>query len=217
MVLYSVSLPMPSPVETKISRLITSPGANSQSSTLYSGVSWLMITSFPSIKCFLVLWERTPWTGLQSNYSHAVAIFYVTVWLRAPTLIVLTAALKAALAARTASAYLPDDFPPTTIVWAAWAANPSIWAPNSILTKSSFLSLTESSEHGDICPIISFTLKQVGNAIPLSNFFDFLLLKTFYNSSTMKLSMSPQIVAISASATAALIALSSAAIEKNKV
>jgi hypothetical protein len=61
------------------------------------------------------------------------------------------------------------------------------------------------------------TLKQVGNAIPLSNFFDFLLLKTFCNSSTIKLSMSPQIVEISASATVALIALSRAAIKKVKV
>lgn len=96
MVLASASFPMPSPVVPKTSREITSPAANSQSSTLCSGVSTLIITSFPSIKCFLVLWERTPWTALiPSNSSKALAILAVTSWLVDPTLIVLVAAMKA--------------------------------------------------------------------------------------------------------------------------
>ena len=94
MVLDSDSFPIPSPVVAKTSRLITSPGANSQSSTLYSGVSLLMITSFPSIKCFLSLWERTPWTGSTPYSAQTLAIFAVTSWLEDPTLILLVAARK---------------------------------------------------------------------------------------------------------------------------
>lgn len=52
---------------------------------------------------------------------------------------------------------------------------------------------------------------QHGNAIPLSNFFDFLLLNTFYNSSSMKLSIVPQIVETSAPSTEREIAFSRAA------
>jgi hypothetical protein len=64
---------------------------------------------------------------------------------------------------------------------------------------------------GEKCPQISFTEMQHGNAIPLSNFLDFLLLKTFYNSSSMKLSTVPQIVDTSAPSTASAIAFSRAA------
>jgi len=52
---------------------------------------------------------------------------------------------------------------------------------------------------------------QHGNAIPLSNFFDFLLLNTFYNSSSMKLSIVPQIVETSAPSTEREVAFSRAA------
>jgi len=62
--------------------------------------------------------------------------------------------------------------------------------------------------------MISLILRQVGNAIPLSNFFDFLLLKTFKSSSVIKLSIVPQIVLTSASTTARRIAFSRAAISK---
>ena len=95
MVLASASFPMPSPVVPKTSREITSPAANSQSSTLYSGVSTLIITSFPSIKCFLVLWERTPWTGSTPYASQTLAMLAVTSWFVDPTLMVLVAAMKA--------------------------------------------------------------------------------------------------------------------------
>jgi hypothetical protein len=68
-----------------------------------------------------------------------------------------------------------------------------------------------SSGVGEKCPQISFTEIQHGNAIPLSNFFDFLLLNTYYNSSSIKLSMVPQIVETSAPSTHNAIAFSSAA------
>jgi hypothetical protein len=64
---------------------------------------------------------------------------------------------------------------------------------------------------GEKCPQISLTEMQHGNAIPLSNFFDFLLLNTFYNSSSMKLSIVPQIVETSAPSTESSIAFSRAA------
>jgi len=77
-VLASISFPIPSPVETNTSSPIMSPGANSQSSTLYSGVSLLMIASFPSIRCFFILWERTPWRGCTSYCSQTSWIALVT-------------------------------------------------------------------------------------------------------------------------------------------
>jgi len=52
---------------------------------------------------------------------------------------------------------------------------------------------------------------QQGKAIPLSSFFDFLLLKTLSNSSSMNLSISPQTVEISAPSTQRPIALVRAA------
>jgi len=52
-------------------------------------------------------------------------MFLETSVFKAPTLMVLQAALKAACAARTTSAYLPSALPPTTTVCAAWEANPS--------------------------------------------------------------------------------------------
>lgn len=75
--------------------------------------------SFPSIRCFFVLWESTPSTGFTLKSSHTAAILAVTSWLVPPTLIVLVAALKALYAAKTTSACLSFDFPPITIVWAA--------------------------------------------------------------------------------------------------
>jgi len=59
--------------------------------------------------------------------------------------------------------------------------------------------------------MISLTEMQHGNAIPLSSFFDFLLLKTLSNSASMKLSTVPQTVEISASATQSLMASARAA------
>jgi len=53
---------------------------------------------------------------------------------------------------------------------------------------------------------------QVGNPIPLSNFFDFLLLKTLSNSASMKSSTYPQTVDTSAPSTQRPMALSRAAI-----
>jgi len=61
--------------------------------------------------------------------------------------------------------------------------------------------------------MISLTEMQHGKAIPLSSFFDFLLLKTLSNSASMKLSTVPQMVEISASATQSLMASARAAIE----
>ena len=55
---------------------------------------------------------------------------------------------------------------------------------------------------------------QHGNPIPLSNFLDFLLLKTLSNSASMKESTSPQTVDTSAPATQRAMALSRAAIKK---
>jgi len=52
---------------------------------------------------------------------------------------------------------------------------------------------------------------QHGKPIPLSNFLDFLLLKTFNNSASMNVSTSPQIVDTSAPSTQREIALSRAA------
>jgi hypothetical protein len=54
---------------------------------------------------------------------------------------------------------------------------------------------------------------QVGKAIPLSSFLDFLLLKTLASSSTIKLSISPQTVETSAPATHLVMANSRAAIK----
>lgn len=147
--LISTSFGIPSPDETYTSRAKISPAANSQSSTLYSGVSLLIMLSFPSFKCFFILWERTPWTGFTSNSSQTSWILAVTSWLSPPTFKVLAAAWNAFHAAKTASAYLPLDFPPTTMVWAALAAYPSMCAPNSILQRSSFAILMESSGHGE--------------------------------------------------------------------
>lgn len=109
------------------------------------------------------------------------------------------------------SAYLPLIFPPTTIVWAQVAAYPSICAPKSILTTSSVFNFIVSSGVGEKCPHISLTEIQHGKAMPLSNFFDFLLLNTFNNSSSIKLSMVPQIDETSAPSTHNEIAFSSAA------
>jgi len=114
-------------------------------------------------------------------------------------------------AARTTSAAFPSAFPPTTTVWATEAANPSICAPRSIFTTSPFLSLIESSGQGEKCPATSFTDKQQGKAIPLSSFFDFLLLNVLCNSSSIKESIYPQIVPTSAPSIHAAIALSRAA------
>ena len=55
---------------------------------------------------------------------------------------------------------------------------------------------------------------QHGKPIPLSNFLDFLLLKTFNNSASMNVSTSPQTVDTSAPSTQREIALSRAAIKK---
>jgi hypothetical protein len=52
---------------------------------------------------------------------------------------------------------------------------------------------------------------QHGKPIPLSNFLDFLLLKTFNNSASMNVSTSPQTVDTSAPSTQREIALSRAA------
>jgi len=52
---------------------------------------------------------------------------------------------------------------------------------------------------------------QVGKAIPLSSFLDFLLLNTLVNSSSIKVSTVPQTVEISAPSTQSARALSSAA------
>ena len=114
-------------------------------------------------------------------------------------------------AARTTSAAFPSALPPTTTVWATLAANPSICAPRSIFTTSPFLSLIESSGQGEKCPATSFTDKQQGKAIPLSSFFDFLLLNVFCNSSSIKVSIYPQMVPTSAPSTQAAIALRRAA------
>jgi len=54
-------------------------------------------------------------------------------------------------------------------------------------------------------------LRHVGKPIPLSNFLDFLLLKTFNNSASMKASTSPQIAPTIAPSTQSEIALSRAA------
>lgn len=115
-------------------------------------------------------------------------------------------------AAKITSACLPLIFPPITIVCAQVAAYPSICAPKSILTTSSVFNYIVSSGVGEKWPQISFTEIQHGNAIPLSNFFDFLLLKTFCNSSSMKLSIVPQIDETSAPSTQSAIAFSSASI-----
>jgi hypothetical protein len=90
-----------------------------------------------------------------------------------------------------------------------------MWAPNSILTTYSFDNLHESSPlAGEKCPITSLTEMQHGNPIPLSNFLDFLLLKTFNNSASMNVSTSPQTVDTSAPSTQREMALSRAAIKK---
>jgi len=52
---------------------------------------------------------------------------------------------------------------------------------------------------------------QQGIAIPLSSFFDFLLLKTLSNSSSMNLSTSPHVAETSAPSTQRLMAFVSAA------
>jgi hypothetical protein len=56
---------------------------------------------------------------------------------------------------------------------------------------------------------------QQGNAIPLSNFLDFLLLNTFCNSSSMNKSIVPQTPEMSAPSMHKVMAFSSAAIYKN--
>ena len=68
-----------------------------------------------------------------------------------------------------------------------------------------------SSKIGEKWPQISFTEIQHGNAIPLSSFLDFLLLKTFNNSSSINVSIVPQTVETSAPSTQSAIAFSSAA------
>tara|TARA_B110000285_G_scaffold111936_1_gene127066 strand:+ start:316 stop:492 length:177 start_codon:yes stop_codon:yes gene_type:complete len=55
---------------------------------------------------------------------------------------------------------------------------------------------------------------QHGNPIPLSNFFDFLLLKVLSNSASMNASTSPQTVETSAPSTQRAIALARAAIKR---
>ena len=78
-----------------------------------------------------------------------------------------------------------------------------------------FYNLHESSPAaGEKCPITASIEMQHGKPIPLSNFLDFLLLKTFNNSASMNVSTSPQIVDTSAPSTQREIALSRAAIKK---
>lgn len=78
--------------------------------------------------------------------------------------------------------------------------------------------LKVSSADGEKCPITSLTEMQHGKPIPLSNFLDFLLLKTLSNSASMNVSTSPHTVATSAPSTQSPIALSRAAKkEKNMV
>jgi len=133
-----------------ISNPITSPGANSNSSTLFSGVSLLMITSLPSIICFLILCDNTPSNGLTPYSSQTFAITSVTSALVPAALIFLCAAYIAVYAATIASAFFPDTLPvPTTIVCAATTAYPSIWHPKSILAKSESYSIIESSYIGE--------------------------------------------------------------------
>ncbi len=144
--------------------------------------------SFPSFKCFLVLWDKTPWSASTPNSSHTAWILAVTIWFVFSGLIVLVAAWKAFHAALMTSAYLPFDFPPTTMVWPHSAGNPSMWAPNWILTKSSVFKVIESSWRGEKWPHISLTEMQHGKAIPLSSFLDFFPLKTFVSSSSTKAS-----------------------------
>ena len=67
---------------------------------------------------------------------------------------------------------------------------------------------------GEKCPITASIEMQNGKPIPLSNFLDFLLLKTFNNSASINVSTSPQIVDTSAPSTQREIALSRAAIKK---
>jgi hypothetical protein len=75
--------------------------------------------------------------------------------------------------------------------------------------------LTDSSPAaGEKCPITWLMEMQHGNPIPLSNFLDFLLLKTLSNSASMNVSTSPQTVDTSAPATQSEMALSRAAIKK---
>ena len=57
-------LVFPSPLLTNTSKAKTSLTWNSWSSTFCSNVYLLIITLFPSIKCFLRSWERTPSNGL---------------------------------------------------------------------------------------------------------------------------------------------------------
>jgi hypothetical protein len=57
-------LVFPSPLLTNKSKAKTSLTWNSWSSTFCSNVYLLIITLFPSIKCFLRSWERTPSNGL---------------------------------------------------------------------------------------------------------------------------------------------------------
>lgn len=79
-----------------------------------------MITSFPSIKCFFILCDNTPSTGLHPNSSHTYAITLVTSVLVAAALIIRCAAYIAVHAQTIASAFFPVTFPaPTMIVVAA--------------------------------------------------------------------------------------------------
>jgi len=63
--------------------------------------------------------------------------------------------------------------------------------------------------------MISFTEIQHGNEIPLSSFFDFLPANTFLSSSSIEVSIVPQMVDTSAPSTQSAIAFSRAAIKKN--
>lgn len=117
--------------------------------------------------------------------SETFLIVSVTWLLKFPGLIILKAAWTDLYAARITSALGPvttafaSDW--TTIVWAANAAKPSTWAPNSIFTRSPYLIATDSSSRGELCPHVSLTEIQVGKAIPLKSCF---LLKTLLRSSS---------------------------------